>query len=101
MSRDAGTPALAVFREVAHHSGLLLRARCAVVIAVVAYPIEWLRANERPVSSGTRLWCDMRAAASNTKPAPPRGVSRRGEGFLGQEAQYSNLRRTRVVPRWS
>ena len=47
-----------------------VRASRAALVVINAYPIEERCAGVRPLSFGARPWCDMSAAASNTKPVP-------------------------------
>jgi hypothetical protein len=65
----ACAPALAVSGEETKHTSLLLRARCAALFAASTCPLEGHCTDERPLSVGARWWCDVRAPASNAKPA--------------------------------
>ena len=53
-------------RDEAQHLSLL-RGRRAALVVVGSFAVERHCANERPLSLGTRLWCDTSDVASNTK----------------------------------
>ena len=57
---------------------------------------------KRLLPFGARPWCDVPAAASNSKPAPlgSRGAGASVLAVSGEEAQHSSLLRARAVPRW-
>ena len=93
MSRGTGAPALAVTKEVAQHSSLLLRARLIALVVVGSCPSERHCAGERPFSFGARPWCDVPAAVSNAKPAS-RVLRCAGAPTIAatrEEAQHSSL----------
>ena len=90
-SRGEGAAALAVSGEEAQHSSLLSRAPCRAGCGR-SVPVERRCAGERPLSFGARPWCDVPAAASNSKPAPRVTQRRRvGARCLWEEAQHSSL----------
>ena len=72
--------------------GLAARARRTALIAVFLCHVKEPCAGERPLSSGTRPWCNEPAAASNTKPAPRVTPA---HAVSGAEAQHSGLLRAR------
>ena len=92
VSRGASAPVLAISKKEAQHSGLL-RARYAALAMIGLGPAKGRCANERPLSSSARPWCDVLIAASNARPAPAPAVSR-------EEAQHSSLLRARAILRW-
>ena len=67
MSLCPGAPGLAISGEEAHHASWLLRARRAALVVVGMYAVEGRCTGERPLSFGARPWCDLPAAASNSK----------------------------------
>ena len=80
---------------------LAARARRAALVVVGPRPANGAATGKRPLSFGARPWCDVPAAASNSKPAPL-GLRRRRAvlAVSGEEAQHSSLLRVRAVPRW-
>jgi hypothetical protein len=81
---------------------LALRARGAALVMAGTHPPNGRCDGKILLPFGARPWCDVRAVASNFKPAP-RGFCGAGASVLavsGEETQHSSLLRVRVVPRW-
>ena len=94
-------PALAVSEEEAQHSRML-RARHAALVVVDVGPRSRCCTDRRRFSFGTRLWCDVPAAASNAKPAAACEASARVPALAvsGKQAQHCSVLRLRTTPRW-
>ena len=102
VSRSTGASALAVSGMEAQHSSLL-RVRAVLRSMWPDFTLSKGAATARCFSSSAQKpWCDVPAAASNSKPAPrgSRGEDAAALAVSGKEAQHSSLIRARAVPRW-
>ena len=79
---------------------LASRARGAALAVIGSCLVERFCTGERARSFGARPWCDVPAAASNSKPAPrvSRGAGASVLAVFREETQYSSFLHLRAVP---
>ena len=87
--------AVAVSRKMAKNTSFS-RARHAALVAVGIRSMQKHCTGDRPLSYGTRPWCDVRAVTSNAQPAFAwHARKRQGAGCLSEDGENTSLSRAR------